>query len=154
MTDDKQVTAKYVSAFFYLYLVNIECTCHKWIPATTAWRFFGLRMEEQPPIWRVVANILKKQLRTTDKGWFSNLGVGWGANKSSLWKIIFVTKYSQTKPRTWTDTLVQPKQRERDMRLGTWNVSSLYRSGSLKMDLQEVGCRCMDWIELAHLWIR
>ena len=36
-----------------------------------------------------------------------------------------------TKPRTWTDTLVQPKQRKRDMRFGTWNVRSLYRAGSL-----------------------
>ena len=33
--------------------------------------------------------------------------------------------------RTWTDTLVQPKQRKRDMRFGTWNVRSLYRAGSL-----------------------
>jgi hypothetical protein len=30
-----------------------------------------------------------------------------------------------------------------------WNVRSLYRPGSLK-DLQEVGCRGMDWIELAQ----
>jgi hypothetical protein len=26
-------------------------------------------MEEQPPIWRVAANILNKQSRTADKGW-------------------------------------------------------------------------------------
>jgi hypothetical protein len=31
------------------------------------------------------------------------------------------------------------------MRFGTWNVMSL-----CKMDLQEVGCGGMDWIELAH----
>jgi len=46
------------------------------------------------------------------------------------------------------------------MRFGTWNVGSLYRAGSLtaaardfakyKMDLQEVGCGGMDWIELAQ----
>ena len=47
-----------------------------------------------------------------------------------------VTKYSQTKPRTWTDTLVRPKQRKRDMRF--------------KMDIQEVGYGGMDWIELAQ----
>ena len=29
-----------------------------------------------------------------------------------------VTKYSQTKPWTWTDNLVRPKQRKRDMRAG------------------------------------
>jgi len=30
----------------------------------------------------------------------------------------------------WTDRLVQPKQRKRDMRFGTWNVRGLYRAGS------------------------
>ena len=33
--------------------------------------------------------------------------------------------------------------------LGTWNVRSLYRAGSLKMDLKEVGRGCGDWMELA-----
>ena len=31
-------------------------------------------------LWEVAANILNKQSRTTDKGWFSSLGVGRGAN--------------------------------------------------------------------------
>ena len=56
-------------------------------------------------------------------------------------------------PRDWTDSLVQPKQLKRDMRFGTWNVRSLYRAGSLTaaaMDLQEVGCGVMDWMELAQ----
>jgi hypothetical protein len=35
-------------------------------------------------------------------------------------------------PRTWTDALEQPKPRKMDIRFGTWNVRSLYRSGSLK----------------------
>jgi hypothetical protein len=34
-------------------------------------------------IWRVAANILYKQSRTADKGWYSSLGVGRGANNSS-----------------------------------------------------------------------
>jgi hypothetical protein len=34
-------------------------------------------------IWRVAANILNKQSRTADKGWYSSLGVGRGANNSS-----------------------------------------------------------------------
>jgi len=42
-----------------------------------------LRMEEQPPIWRVAANILNKQPRTDDKEWNSSLEAGLGANKSS-----------------------------------------------------------------------
>ena len=54
----------------------------------------------------------------------------------------------------------------REMKLGTWNVRSLYRAVSLKaaarelaryklednirMDLQEVGCGYVDWIGLAQ----
>jgi hypothetical protein len=56
---------------------------------------------ERPPIWRVAVNILNKQSLTVDKVWSSSLGVGRGANNSSPWKCIFVTKCSQTKPRTW-----------------------------------------------------
>ena len=50
---------------------------------TTAWHVLSLRMEEWPPVWRVAANILNKQLRTADKGWSSTLRVWWGANNSS-----------------------------------------------------------------------
>ena len=41
------------------------------------------------------------------------------------------------------------RSRKRDIFLGTWNVKSLYRIGSLKMDLQEVGGGG-DWMELAQ----
>ena len=37
-------------------------------------------MEERPPMWRVAANTLNKQSRIADKGWFSSLGVGRGAD--------------------------------------------------------------------------
>jgi hypothetical protein len=36
----------------------------KWVFVTTAWRGFGLRIEERPPIWSVAANILNKESRT------------------------------------------------------------------------------------------
>ena len=48
----------------------------KWVPVTTAWRVLRLRIEQRLPIWRVAANILKKQSRTADKGWSSSLGLG------------------------------------------------------------------------------
>jgi hypothetical protein len=35
-------------------------------------------------------------------------------------------------PWTWMDSLEQPKQWKMDVKFGTWNVKSLYRSGSLK----------------------
>jgi len=62
----------------------------KWVPVTTAWRDHRLRIEERPPIWRVAANILNKKSRTADKGWSSSLGVGRGANNSSLLKRILL----------------------------------------------------------------
>jgi len=39
--------------------------------------------EERPPKRMVDANILNKQSRTADKGWFSSLGVGRSANDYS-----------------------------------------------------------------------
>ena len=45
-----------------------------------------LRMEERPPIWRVVGSKLNKQSRTAEEGWSSSLGVGRGANNASPWK--------------------------------------------------------------------
>ena len=36
------------------------------------------------------------------------------------------------------------------MVLGTWNIRSLYRADNIKMDLQEVGGGCEDWMELAQ----
>ena len=65
--------------------IHATCPAHLIIlyPATTPWRVLRLRMEERPPIWRLAANILKKQSRTADKGLSSSLGVGRGADTSS-----------------------------------------------------------------------
>jgi hypothetical protein len=38
---------------------------------------------------------------------------------------------TDTRALAWTDPLVLPKQWKGDMRFGTWNMSILYRSGSL-----------------------
>ena len=66
--------------------------------------------------------------------------------------------YSNRKPQTWTDTLVQHKQRKRDMRIDTWKVRSLYTTGSLtavarelardKLDL--VGVQEITWEKRGH----
>jgi len=42
---------------------------------------------------------------------------------------------------TWTDTLVRPKQWKWGMGCSTWNVRSLYRSGSLTAVARELA-RC------------
>jgi hypothetical protein len=54
-----------------------------------------------------------------------------------------VTKYHK-KPRNRTDLSVRPKQWKRDMRFGTWNVSSLYRSGSLMTVVGELARYKLD----------
>jgi len=62
-------------------------------------------------------------------------------------------KYSYRKPQNWTNTLVRPKQRKRDIGFGTWNVRSLYRAGSLttvawelaKYKLDLVGVQEVRW---------
>jgi hypothetical protein len=82
-------------------------------------------------LWKVAANILNKQPRTDNKGWSSSLGVGCGANNTSLFKIKFHTK-NQTETRTWRDSLYKrPKRLNMDMRFGLQNVRSLYSAGSL-----------------------
>jgi hypothetical protein len=62
-------------------VVETECTNRKYVrfktmlsgsPVTTAWRFLG---GDGLEVWRVAANILNKQSRTTDRGWSSSLGV-------------------------------------------------------------------------------
>jgi len=84
-------------------------TCDKWIPVTTAWRVFRLGMEKRPPVRKVAANILNKQLQTADKGWSCSLGFRRGA------KTYLVTKYSHRKHRTRIDTLVRIKQWKKGM---------------------------------------
>ena len=49
-------------------------------------------------------------------------------------------------PRTWTDPLVQPKQWKGDVRLGTWNVGSLYRAGSLIAAARELARYGLDLV--------
>jgi hypothetical protein len=76
-------------------------------------------------IWRVAANILNKQSSTADSGWSSRLGDGRG-----LTTLPRKTDY-HAQHRNRTDYLAQPKHRKVDLRFGTWNVRSLYKSGSL-----------------------
>jgi len=55
-------------------------------------------------------------------------------------------KCSHRKLRTWTDTLVWPKQWKRDTILGTWNVRSLYRAGSLTAAARELARISLDLV--------
>ena len=68
-------------------------------------------MEERPPIWSVAANILNKQSRTTDNGWYSNLGVGRGGNNSSQKKPPYYETFTNALDKYSTDK--QPRVCER-----------------------------------------
>jgi hypothetical protein len=58
-------------------------------------------------------------------------------------------------PRTWTGTVVRYKQRKRDMEFGTWNVRSLYRSGSFTAAARELARYKLDLVgELEVRWDR
>jgi len=61
-------------------------------------------------------------------------------------KTYLVTKDLHSKPWSWTDTLVRPKQRKRDMRFGTWNVRSLCRAGSLTAAARELARYKLDLV--------
>jgi hypothetical protein len=85
-------------------------------------------MEERLQILRVAANISNKQSRTADRGGLPAWGWGEVLTTYHSKKTGFVTKREHL-PWTCIDTLVRPKQWERDKRFGTWNVRSLYRAG-------------------------
>ena len=49
-----------------------------------------------------------------------------------------------TKPRNGTDSMARPQQRNKDMRFGTWNVTSLYRIGGVTSVAKELARYRMD----------
>jgi len=49
-------------------------------------------------------------------------------------------------PRVWTDHLIRPKQCKKDKRFGTWNVSSLFKSGSLTIATRELARYKLDFV--------
>jgi hypothetical protein len=64
-------------------------------------------------------------------------GRAWGQQQLAL-KYKLVTKYHKG-PQTWTDSLDKRlKIKKMDMRFGTWNVRSLYRSGLLMIVVKEL----------------
>jgi endonuclease/exonuclease/phosphatase family metal-dependent hydrolase len=58
---------------------------------------------------------------------------GWGLGKgpiTSSCKKAYITK-PNTEPRTWTENRNRPSRGKKDLRIGTWNVRTLYRGGVL-----------------------
>ena len=137
---------------------NICTSCDKWVPVTTAWRVLRLRMEERRPIWRVAANKLNKQSRTVDKGWSSNLGVGRGANNASPYSLPNILRVVKSRRMSWAGHVASMGQGRgvyRDLVGKPEGKRPLGRprrrwEDNIKMDIQEVGGGCGDWMELAQ----
>jgi hypothetical protein len=110
----------------------------------------GCRWREVLWVLRVAADILNKQSRTADKGWSSSLVVGHGDDNPSPQKFFIVTKCFKV-PRTWTDSLARPKGWKKDMRAGTWNVSSLYRVGAIKSVVGELEGYKLDLVGVQEI---
>jgi len=82
----------------------MQCSQDKWVPDNTAWHILSLRLEKWPPIWRVAANILNKQLWTADKGRYCSLGLA-DFEKLLTVKMYHITKYNRVL-QTWIDNTV------------------------------------------------
>jgi hypothetical protein len=92
----------------------------------------GCGWRDDPQLWRASANILNKQRRRADKGWFSSLVVGHGANNPPILKNEHVPNRLH-EPRTRTDCLdKRPKLKDMDIGFGTRNVRNLHRESSVE----------------------
>jgi len=61
----------------------------------------------------------------------------------------------QRKTWTWIDPLVQTKQWKKDVRIGTWNLKSLYRAGSLTAAARELQRYKLDLVGVQEVrWDR
>jgi len=56
------------------------------------------------------------------------------------------------RPQNWTDPLIQPTYLKRDMKFGTWNTSSLYRSGSLTTVAREIARYKLYLVGVQEVW--
>jgi hypothetical protein len=75
-------TLLHLITYDMIYLLT-AIPCNKWVPVITAWRVLGVGRGEGRGIRGVGGDILNKQSRTAETGWYSSLGVGRGANNSS-----------------------------------------------------------------------
>jgi hypothetical protein len=89
-------------------------------------------LEERPPIWRVAANVLKKQSRTADKGGPPDWGLGERLTTPHRENVFLLRNIHR---QSVGPGLGRPKRRWED---------------NIKMDLKELGCGVMDWIEVAQ----
>ena len=91
-------------------------------------------------------NILNKQSRTADKRWSFSLVVRRGANNSSSQNklVLLRNEYMRIGPGMilWCDLSNE--------KMGPLGRPKRRREDNIKMDLEEVGRGCGDWMELAQ----
>ena len=115
------------------------------VPVATAWRVFGLWIVEQPPVWRVAANISREALRAANKG-----SAAWGLGevltnvtvKSSL-----LTKRLQLS-QTYTDPFVRSNQWKKESVVWYAERMSLEMSGSITAVSRELARYKLDLVRV------
>jgi hypothetical protein len=139
----------------YCYKRNCTSTFNKvhviWVPLTTAWRILELRKEETDSRYggqlRIYWISSRGQLtRTGPQAWMLGEGLTTLPSKKKKKKKKQLVTKCYTGPRDWMESLERPKQRKMDVRLRTWNVTSLYRAGSLKIVWSELAKRTLDLV--------
>ena len=101
-------------------------------------------------------NIVNKQSQTADKECSFSLGVGRGANNSSLLKRILLPNIQRQSLGPglilWYEL---SHKRETDMRFGTWSVRNLYRAGSFTAAATELARYKLDLVGVQEVrWDR
>ena len=122
-------------------------------------------MEEWPPIWRLAVNKLNKQPRTAERGGPPAWGLGEVLTtpllKNQMLRITrklrrFLWKqnspeinYSPTRVSgggVFLEKVSRSYKQNRDILLGTWNVRSLYRAGSLMAAARKLARYKLDFV--------
>jgi len=109
----------------------MESNRHKRVPVTTAWLVPQVADGGTASNTEGRGQYIEKSVADRRQGVVLQFGGLGEVLTITHPKMYCVTYRSQRNPRTWTDTLVRSKQWKTDMRFGTWNARSLYRSGSL-----------------------
>jgi hypothetical protein len=101
VTDITLCTIPDISHCACLLLKQYDQVYHnKTIPVNKPWSVLRLQMKERPSKWRVAVNQLNELSQTANKGWSFNLGIGRGAKKTLLLKVVLLqNRYNYLGPR-------------------------------------------------------
>ncbi|KAJ4452045.1 hypothetical protein ANN_03560 [Periplaneta americana] len=135
---------------------NIESRCLRWAghiahmgESRNSYRVLVGRPEGKIPLGRprrrLGDNIKIEPIRGGPPAWGLDEGLTTHHRKKQL-----VTN-SYNKRRNGTDSLALPQQRNKVMRFGTWNVTSLYRTGGVTLVAKELARYRIDFVGIQEL---